>query len=530
MIKLKSTVGGLMAALLLLNSAYSVAAPPSIIEAIKGGNLTQARSLIDNKVDVNEPQADGATALHWAVHRNNLDAVRMLIAAGAEVDAVNDFGVNPLWLACENRNADAAKLLLEAGADPNSSMMTGESLLMTAAHYGNVEIVRALLKAGADVDATEPVRKQTPLMWAIDKNHTETALLLLEAGSDINAKTTFDFTPLMFAARNGETEVVKALLDRGADVNGTSKFMGTNLYLREGVTDNTRNDPGYSVLQISVHRGHADVVDLLLEHGADPDYDELGFTALLWACGSWESTLDGAFGIRPPKDSEWYHMGGLRDDKYRIIEALLKHDANADARMTKAPTRFGFAPRGRPTGATPYILAAIAADAEAMRLLVKYGADPTLVADNKVPAILFAAGLQRLLVNSRATEEASIEAVQAALDLGAKITDTDTGGNTVLHGAASMRLPNLVQYLADQGADLFARNKRNQSPEFTAARATGATGDNAALELIRELSRPPVLLNAIEEWGEMKPHIRAAVEELLSAELRRLSGGEKDTD
>lgn len=519
----------LVAVLFVLNGALGAAETPSIIRAVKHGDLAEMRALIKAEVDVNAPQADGATALHWAVHRDDIELAKLLIRAGAEVDATNDFGIKPIWLAFENKNADIVGLLLKAGADPNSLMLTGESLLMTAAHYGSVDVVRLLLDAGADVNVTEPVRGQTPLMWAIDENRTDAALLLLEAGSDIHAKTTFGFTPLMFASRNGETEVAEALLDAGADVNGISKFMGTNLYQRDGVTEENKDNPGYSVLQLAVHRGHGDTVVLLLERGADPNYDKLGFTALLWACGSWESTLDGAFGINAPKDSEWYHMGGLRDDKYQIIEALLKHGANPDARLKDHPTRFGFAPRARPIGSTPYVLAAIAAHADTMRMLVEYDADPALVPDNKVPALLFAAGAQRLLVNSLATEEGSIEAVQAALDLGAKITDTDAQGNTVLHGAAKVKSPNLIQFLFDQGADVLAKNAKGDTPEDEAYRfLRGVSGgakerSSPTLDLIRELSKPVTLMQAMEEWGEMEPHIREAVEALLNGELERIS-------
>ena len=112
MVKLNSTFGWLMVVIFLLTGVHSAALPP-IIQAVKDGDMAETRSLIDGKVDVNEHQADGPTALHWAVHRNNPDAVRMLIQAGAEVDVINDFGVNPISLACVNRNPEVAKLLLK---------------------------------------------------------------------------------------------------------------------------------------------------------------------------------------------------------------------------------------------------------------------------------------------------------------------------------------------------------------------------------------------------------------------------------
>jgi ankyrin repeat protein len=501
---------------------------PSIVQAAKNNDLAQTRALINQEIDVNMPQADGATALHWAVHRDNLDAVRMLVKAGADVNAMNDFGIVPMWLACENKNSDIAKLLLKAGADPNRRNLTGESVLMTAAHYGNAEIVRQLLKAGAEINATEPVRNQNALMWAIGEDHTDAALVLLEAGADIHSKTAFSFTPLMFAARKGNLPVAKALLDAGADPSAATTYMGTNLYQWPGVNDKNRNDPGYSVLQIAVHRGKADVVDLLLENGADPNYDAVGYSALQWASGSWETSLDGVTGIRPTKEHEWYHMGGLREDKHRIIRSLLKHGADPNSRLKKDPTRFGFSPNPRPRGATPYILAAIAADAKAMDILVEHGADPTLVPDNKVPAILLASGVNRSLTNSLATEEQSLEAVKMAMTHGANVTDTDKGGNTTLHGAAKMRLNGLIQFLFDEGADIYAKNKRGWNPEYMAAHELRGAGEVAVtssptLDLVRELSKPATLKNAIEDWSDVSPHVREAVESLLTGELDRIA-------
>ena len=169
-----------------------------------------------------------------------------------------------------------------------------------------------------------------------------------------------------------------------------------------------------------------------------------------------------------------------------------------------------------------------------MRLLVENGADPTIVPDSKAPAILYAAGFQRLLVNSRATEDGSIAAVQAALDHGAKITDTDQKGNTVLHGAVKVRSPNLVQYLYDQGADVLAKNNIGWTPEdevyrFLRAESAGAEDRSSpTLDLVRELSRPKTLVRAIEAWSDVAPHVRDAVEVLLQGALENSSDAEGD--
>ena len=58
--------------------------------------------MLDQGVSANTPQADGATALHWAAHWDDTVMADALVGAGADVDAANDFGATPLWLACLN--------------------------------------------------------------------------------------------------------------------------------------------------------------------------------------------------------------------------------------------------------------------------------------------------------------------------------------------------------------------------------------------------------------------------------------------
>ena len=94
------------------------------------------RALVGEQVvDVNQAAPDGATALHWAVHRNDAGLVDLLIAAGADVAAANRYGVQPISLAAENGNAAILEALLDAGADPNATLPEGETVLMTAAPH-----------------------------------------------------------------------------------------------------------------------------------------------------------------------------------------------------------------------------------------------------------------------------------------------------------------------------------------------------------------------------------------------------------
>ena len=110
-----------MVALMCVSSLVAEGSDLRLIEAVRQGDRETLRLLLEEPVDVNVPQGDGTTALHWAAHRNDLEAAELLIGHGANRNAANDYGVTSLSLACTNGNAAMVEKLLEAGADPNST-------------------------------------------------------------------------------------------------------------------------------------------------------------------------------------------------------------------------------------------------------------------------------------------------------------------------------------------------------------------------------------------------------------------------
>src|SRR5258708_1363036 len=92
-------------------SPYLCSSPPAsgdglrLEQAVKNKDMESVHSLLKQHVDVNTPEADGATALAWAAHWNDLETADLLIRAGANVNAANEYGVTPLWEACNNGSA-----------------------------------------------------------------------------------------------------------------------------------------------------------------------------------------------------------------------------------------------------------------------------------------------------------------------------------------------------------------------------------------------------------------------------------------
>jgi ankyrin repeat protein len=454
------------AAVVLLTLVRSGAAEDTrLLDAIKRQDEAGVRLLIKQKVDPEARQADGTTALHWAAHRNNLAIAQSLLQAGAKVNVATELGVTPLALAGENGNGDMVKAFLDAGANPNVLTVAGESPLMAAARSGSATAVAALLKHGADPNAAEKTRGQTALMWAVAAQQPAAVRLLLVAGADVHARTPSNrrlvytgfryitspppessgtvvevdlggFSPILFAAQQGNVEVGTLLLDAGVNKNDQSAL-------------------GQTPLIIAAHSNHAALVKLLLDRGADPNAGDVGHSALHAAV----------------------LLGNLD-----AVNALLAAKADPNARITKGePVRkYGqeYALTANLKGATPLWLAARFGEPSIASALIKGGADPGIRTDDGVTAILAAvpaAGQgdrrDRYMTDIESAnqvpgevERTSLEVVKTFQECGATLDATNKAGDTLLHLAAARGYNTIIQFLADRGTDLNAKNARGLTP------------------------------------------------------------------
>ncbi len=173
---------GAMLALLL--PALGLAKSP-VADAAMKGDIAAVRALIQEKADINAPQADGATAMQWAAYRNDFALADVLIAAGANVRAANREGATPLYLASLAGSGAMIAKLLQAGADANAVGPQGETPLMLAARSGDLNSIKLLLDYKAQINAKDKLRGTTPLMWAVEQTHPAAVKLLIEHGADV---------------------------------------------------------------------------------------------------------------------------------------------------------------------------------------------------------------------------------------------------------------------------------------------------------------------------------------------------------
>src|SRR5262245_35293111 len=97
-------------------------AESQLADAAEKSDRMVIRTLLEQGADVNVPQVDGMTALHWAAHHDDLETARLLVEGKANVSATNRYGVTPLSLACQNGSTCIVELLLERGASPNTTL------------------------------------------------------------------------------------------------------------------------------------------------------------------------------------------------------------------------------------------------------------------------------------------------------------------------------------------------------------------------------------------------------------------------
>jgi uncharacterized protein len=544
---MRRTLSGAITALLL--SALLHAAAPgvtTIADAAMSNDADGVRALLKHGGDVNAAQGDGMTALHWAAMHGDAALATTLLYAGGNARATTRLGgYTPLHLASQNGAKSVIDALVGRGADVNARATTGATSLMFAATSGNVDAVQALLDHGADADATESANGQTALMFAAAADRAGVVRVLLEHGADAaltsrivdlsgvvapedklqqeirdaqNAKSakaaadaavaagkpappaarpaapaaagtggvtrafTYNeligkqggLTALHFAARQGALETVKTLAGGGADINQLSPADST------------------SPLLIATINGHFDTAKLLLDLGADPNRASDAGMSPLYAV----LNVEWAPKMFYPQPRAYLQQQTSYLD---LTRALLDKGADPNVRLRKKIwyMQYNFdLLRIDESGATPFWRAAYAADIEAMKLLLAYGADPTVptskpagrtrIGDNEresketstlpqlpvggpgIPALLAAAGPgygEGFAANAhRFAPTGMLSAVKFLVEeLHVDVNATDHEGNTAVHNAASRGDNEMIEYLVSKGADVKMVNRSGQT-------------------------------------------------------------------
>jgi hypothetical protein len=187
---------------------------------------------------------------------------------------------------------------------------------------------------------------------------------------------------------------------------------------------------------------------MLVDNGANPSDDGMGYTPLHQLVWSYHPNVV----YMPPGPVPTGTLSAMD-----LAKVLLDHKADPNARMTKNPPD-GYRTSMNRIGATPLLMAARVPDVELMRLLLSYGADPTIKTKDNTTLLIVASGYGWQAGESPEAKPAALmNAVKLALELGGDVNQANDRGYTPLHCAVIRESNELIQFLVDQGADLSAK-------------------------------------------------------------------------
>ena len=222
--------------------------------AVVAGNLELAQALAERGSDLEAKGHCGVTALHLAAEYNRVPLIEWLLAQGMDIDVRDEFGDSSLHSAVAHGCEEAARVLLDKGADLREKDETGSGLIHCVPIDGDFVLLRLLVEKGAEINAVAG-DGTWPLRDACEVRNSEAVAYLLRAGADPNLTSTGGIA-LFAAVASDSLECVRLLVEAGSDVNA-------------------RDCDGWTCL---FHLRSVPVARHLLEHGADP--------ALTDQCGS----------------------------------------------------------------------------------------------------------------------------------------------------------------------------------------------------------------------------------------------------
>lgn len=339
-------------------------------------------------------------------------------------------GENVLIIASRNGLTEAVINLLNAGANIEVSDAKGWTPLMVASYNGHIDIVEELLKRGASVNATNP-KGWNSLILASRNGHVKIVQELIKAGADVNAKNEEGETALMHACESGHVETVRELIKAGASINYTDTIEGaTSLMIasqnghteivrelvKMGANVNIVDTNGLSALTLAKNNGHMEIIKLLEQTGANP----------LNSVTSQEKA-----------SAEEKKSKLNKDTSKKFTEALISAVISNDVKKTKELLESGADVNAKDpeNGNTPLIEASTLNYTE----LVQY-----------------------------------LTTVQ-----GVDLNATNNKGNTALHEIVWTDLYyDTLKILVSAGADVNARNKKDETVLMHAIKPVNAKGDN----------------------------------------------------
>ncbi len=437
-----------------------------VADAAMRGDVAAVRAYVARGTDVNAPQGDGMTALHWAANRGDSTLAQLLLSARANVRATTRIGAyTPLHIAAQYAHAGVVRTLLRARADARAVTSDSVGVLHLAAMGGDTSIIAALLRAGADVNAAEPAWGQTPLMIAAGRGRADAVRLLLARRANWRvASKTMD--PMAASAQDKQAKARRnAVLAQEREQQGATKNPNWQPNSRQVQTavaaalEVERQKTTADAIASVAASNAAEEARLAAQGGAGLDDDSPGYTELLGLQGGHTALL---LAVREGHDA--------------TVKALIA--GGVDVNQVSAGDH-----------TSPLLMASINGQYDMVMLLLAAGADPN-VASNAGATPLYGVINKEWAPTSRTP--------QPAYQLQQRVTYLETMAALLKAKAnPNARLVRSLWYTT-YNRDNLRVDFAGATPFFRAAYAT----DIAAMKLLLAAGADPTI-------GTIKPVARA---------------------
>ena len=449
----------------------------ALILASENGHTGIVKLLLQCGANVYHKNSSGWTALMKASETGDskLEIIDLLLAHDAQVDLQSNEGYTALMVAAQNGQAKVAtKLVREYGASVGLTEQkhSSRTALMEASESGSIDIVKLLLDHGAD-------DLGWALVLAILNKHNDITDLLLEHGAQVNDKNWslfLDQPPLVAAVEKRDTDVVKLLLEHGAK-QGTGHAIIDAIFNKNAEIIHTiLSEHGAQVDEMdwpchllvkAVETGDADIVKMLLEHGAKQGID-------------------------------WVIIEAIFNKNAEIIKLLSEYGAHVDDKNRD--------------GEPPLVKAVETGDADIVKLLLEHGAtqgmdsaitDAIFFKETEIIKILAEHGAQVDEVDwsplEVAIEIGDTDVVKLLLKHGANVDHRNSHGWTALMKASENGDSKLeiIELLLKHGAQVDLQNDDGESALMVATQNSQA---NVATKLVQEYGASVGLKQKHSSW------------------------------
>ena len=297
-----------------LNSETTFSGDTPLHVACANAQLDMVKFLMSREVYVDEPNMERRTPLCVAAASGFTIIVRTLLTKLVQVNHQMRGGATPLFLAAESGHVDVVTELLACRALSGKPNTKGESPLMQAAKNGHVEVVENLLwRGGARIDQIDKSRK-TALHWAVLCGRPCVVFVLLDRGANPDLEDENACTSLFHACQEGSILNVKHLLLYRADMEivavdhmtpiHVAALNGHVLVVKELIRFFRETQPAHNVdqnlsrhinlldidrssaLLVAAQKGYRDILNALLDAGADIDHEPIRGGTPLWHAAS----------------------------------------------------------------------------------------------------------------------------------------------------------------------------------------------------------------------------------------------------